>query len=136
MRQLAHFALVMLGILPWALAYWAGALAMWIAVLGDRVWPEADRGNCFSHALPLWVRGRGALVLTFVEDARFLRWFPVLHAAVLPAFPRGNAYEMTQPLHRKTTRWFPWFTFYFRFRIIRHDRVPKPTDTDHAPLGD
>ena len=135
MRQLAHFALVMLGTVPWLVAYWAGALSMLLTVAADRVWPDADRGNCWSHALPKW-RGHRALVLTFVDDARFLRWFPVVHCALLPEFPRRSSYEMTQPVERRKTAWFPWFTFCFRFKIIRHDRVPKPTDTDHAPLGE
>jgi hypothetical protein len=136
MRQVLHAALILLGTLPWLIAYWAAVVAAGLCWLADKAWPEADRGNCWSYALPKWIEGRGVLAMSFVEDARFLGLFPVIHCAVFPEFPRRASFEMTQPVERRRTQWFPWWSFYFRFRVVRVQRHPKATDTAHGPLDD
>lgn len=128
MRRALHAVLAILGAVPWLIAYFCGALCIALARLGVRIWPEADMGNCWSHALPLWHRRRDVLLLTFVEDARFLRIFPVLHCVWMPAAPTRGEFSMTTPVERKASMWFPWWAFYFRYRVVTIERRTKHRD--------
>ena len=131
MRQAAHAILAMIGVLTWLVAYFFGALSVWLAHLGDWVWPEADMGNCWSYALPRWNAKRGALVLVFVEDARFMKVFPVVHCIWMPKGPGHAPFEMTQPVERRKSQWFPWWAFYFKFRVVSVER--RRADRSAAP---
>lgn len=122
MRRILHATLGIIAAGPWLVAYFCGVLCAVFALAMDRVWPNADRGNCWSHALPMWVRRRGSVVVSFVEDARFARIFPVLHVAWIPRLPRQAEFSMTDPLERKKTQWLPWWAFYFRYRIRTVER--------------
>lgn len=122
MRRAAHMMLTLIGAVPWLIAYFMGLLCVGLAWLADKVWPDADAGNCWSYALHRWVIGRGALVLTFVEDARFLQTLPVIHCTWMPEGPGRAPLEMTQPVERQTTLWLPWWAFYFRYRVVKIER--------------
>lgn len=118
-RKAAHAAILLIAALPWIVAYFSACAAAGCGWLAARVWPDADRGNCWSFALHRWCKGRGVLALTFVEDARLLRIFPVVHCALLPSLPREAQIEMTIPRKRRSTQWLPWWAFYFRYRVVR-----------------
>jgi len=99
-----------------------------IVLLADKVWPEADAGNCWSFAGPKWLRGGGYLAVRTVPSARFLMLFPVLHAVWLKDMPAGADLEMTRPIHRHRAAWIPWRTFYFKFRVARIDKAARRGD--------
>ena len=123
MRRFAHLVLVLLAGLPWVIGYFAfatSALLVWVA---DKVWPEADHGNCWSYAGPRWLKHGGYLAVRVVPSAKFLGAFPVLHAVLLHQMPDGAVLEMTMPLRRQKTKWLPWRTFYFHYRVARKDRA-------------
>ena len=131
MRRALHAVIILTGSALWVVAYFLIAACAGMAWAADRVWPGADMGNCFSYTLHRWCSRRGALVLTFVEDARLFRIFPVIHAAWTPGIHRRAEFEMTTPVDRKRSKWLPWWAFYFRYRVVKRDAETQP-----APLGD
>jgi hypothetical protein len=109
-------------------AYFLIALCAGIGWLADKAWPDATWGNCFSYSLHRWCQRRGVLALTFVEDARLLWIFPVIHATLTPGVHRRAAIEMTSPVDRKRTRWLPWWAWYFHFKVIKREPETKHGD--------
>jgi len=107
-RKLLHAAILLAAAAPWIIAYFMLALAAGMCWAADRVWPNATRGNCWSFALHRWCKERGVLALSFVEDARLLRIFPVVHCALLPSLlPCGPAFRSQSPRLHCPARWCP-----------------------------
>lgn len=132
MRSAIHAVLILIGAVPWILAYFLIALCAALVWAADKIKPNATWGNCYSYSLHRWCQQRGALVLTFVEDARLLRIFPVVHATLIPHIHRRSAFETTVPVERKQTKWFPWWAFYFQYRVVRKDADTRPAPLDEV----
>lgn len=122
LRRAAHFGMAMVGAVLWLVIVVQVSALVALAVLGHKVWPQADRGNCWTHALPRWWIKGGYLAIAFSP----LRIGPIRipHAVWVPqTFLAGC--ESTEPLHRQTTAAQAWFglkTLYFQFYVRHMDR--------------
>lgn len=116
-RRSAHFALNAIGFGLWLPCVLLGYCVMGLAILGHRVWPEADRGNCWSYALPRLAERGGKLQ---IEASRLsIGPLPIPHAIWIR--PDGGA-EQTEPCVRRSSAAAAWWglaTIYFRFTVKR-----------------
>lgn len=117
MRQILHFILAILAV---PIALLVGFQVYWVvqmARLGDWIWPDADRGDCWTFALPRWAAHGGYLQVSLIP----LGWMRIPRAAWQR--PDGVV-ERAEPLERAETpreAWYGLKVLYFRFRILRRD---------------
>lgn len=115
MRLALHWLLNAIGIATWCAGMVFLYVTMKLAVLGHRVWPEADRGNCWSFALPRFHEG-GYLVVRWANGVRlFGVKFP--HAIWMRRIPEEAEIMQTAPVKRERGRMLPR-VFYFRFEVF------------------
>ena len=43
MRKVIHAVVCLIAVIPWAMAMTMMTLVMWLVLLADRIWPEADK---------------------------------------------------------------------------------------------
>lgn len=121
MRRAVHFLLVMLGTIPWSVGYFSFVVAIGIARLCDRVWPNATHGNCWSFTLPRWSRQGGYLILRESAGVRMFKRLIVPHALWARSIDPLDL-EQTIPLRRASPMWIPWQVVYFHFRVSKQER--------------
>ena len=116
MRHIIHWALNAIGVVTWFVAMSAMWVTIRLSVLGHRLWPEADKGNCWTYALPRWYLHGGYLSIRWANGARiFGRRIP--HVIWLHEIPADTPLQQTEPLRRSKGRRLPP-VFYFRFRVV------------------
>jgi len=120
LRRTLHAVMAVVGFLLWVVWCALFAAIVTLTVLGHRLWPEADRGNCWSFALPRWWTQGGYLAI--VPSGLWLGPVPVLHAI----WVRGELSEIqaTDPCARHESARSSWFglkTIYFKFRVVTRD---------------
>jgi hypothetical protein len=123
MKRILHAAVVILAFVPWVIGCLGFGAAIALALLADRILPNARHGNCWSFALPRWWRNGGYLLV------RWANGMPVPHAAWVRRLSDGNELEQTAPLHRVTSWALLWKTLYFPFRVTT---VEKPQNAREA----
>lgn len=115
MRRTVHAALAAIGIALWLLLAAGSCALVALAVLGHRVWPDADRGDCWIYALPRWAIHGGGLRITISR----VGWLRIPRAAWIR--PDG-VIERAEPVQRARTARQSWYglrTLYFRYRVRR-----------------
>lgn len=128
MRAL-HAAICMIAVIPWAVAMTMMTLVMWMVLLADRIWPNADRGNCWTFSMPRWHKRGGYLAIR--PSPRPFAFIP--HAIWVESLD-GCTLEQTLPRKRALNMWGAWRSFYFTYRVTRGER--RPGETRPAPLGE
>ena len=122
-RRIAHFALNAVGVVFWICAMACFTAVTALAILGHKIWPDADRGNCWTWALPRWWREGGGLYIVpsgLWVKVGGLRIWPVLHAALVHGeIPN---IQQTEPIVRRNNI---FSSLYFRYRVISDDRLRK-----------
>lgn len=119
-RRAVHFALNAAGFCLWLPCVMLGYCVMGLAILGHRVWPAADRGNCWSYALPRLARHGGKLQV----EASKLRLGPLPIPHAIWVRPDGGT-EQTEPIERRraaASAWWGLATIYFRFRVKKRSQ--------------
>lgn len=122
-RRVLHAMLAAVGVMLWMVLAAGGLLLVGVAVVGHRVWPDADRGDCWSYALPRWVLHGGALRISIHR----VEWLPIPRATWVR--PDG-VLERAAPVRRARTvreAWYGARTLYFRYRVVRQS-PPVPRD--------
>jgi hypothetical protein len=102
-----------------------------LSYLGNRVYPDSLRGNCWSYALWRWDKYGGYLAIRKAYGVKFLGWFPVPHVIWVKNLPR-KVVRLKQfvPVDRKTAQWIPYFTGYFKGKVISFDVIPNADNID------
>ena len=114
-RRAAHLLLAAVGIVLWALLALGACALVALAVLGHRIWPQADRGDCWTYALPRWALHGGGLRITISR----VGWLRIPRAAWIRL---DGVIERAEPVARAhTAREALWGlrTLYFRYRVRR-----------------
>ena len=127
-REIVHFILVCVGSIVWGIGNCFYTLMAVIALLAQKVQPKARYGNCWSYAIPLWVKYGGNLGIRAADDNYFLWIFPVLHVKYIGELPRkGVRMRQFVPIdsERRKGKVFPWWTIYYK-GVIR--RIDSPHD--------
>ena len=127
MRRLIHALLAVVGIVAWIVAYLFMQVVFWLAVLGDKVLPDARIGNCWTFVCPRLVRLGGYMVIRPVRRARFFGIGIVPHVLWLRSIHPDSTVLQTEPVDRYNGRWKFWRFFYFLFRIKTSEvGTPRP----------
>lgn len=129
MNRAAHATLVLIGIMPWAVGMTCLWISMHLAVLADRVWPDATAGNCWAFTMARWRKHGGYMAIR--PSPRPFSYIP--HAIWVENLD-GVSLLQTMPIRRALTWYNGWRAFYFNYRITRGER--RPGETRPAPLGD
>lgn len=118
MRLAAHFLITMVCAVAWAAANWFFVAVACLAWLSRKVYPKSEYGNCWLHALPLWVKDGGYLLIRPADGQRFLGVFCVPHVMHVTKLPRRGV-ELTQyvPVTRKSGQCWPKHVLYYRGEI-------------------
>ena len=122
MRKLVHIVLASVGFVFWCAAMWLMAFTTWIAVLADKVLPDATHGNCWTYALPRWYLHGGYLLVRNADGQRFLGFLPVPHVAWVSHLGDASLLEQFDPVRRQHSFWMPWHTIYYRGRVKTTER--------------
>lgn len=117
MRRAAHAFLAFLGILAWLVAYVAMQIVFWLALIGDKVLPNARVGNCWTFVCPRAMKVGGYMVIRPVKFGKLFYVGLIPHVSWLESIPPGAVLLQTEPIDRYTGRWKFWRFFYFNFRI-------------------
>lgn len=129
-RRWLHAILAGIGFVPWVISVTSMTISAMFAIACERVWSEANRGNCWTYALPRWWRRGGYLMIRPADGQKFLKIFPVPHVILLLKMPRhGLTLEQFLPVERKFGQWFPVHTIYYEGEIRTSER-PHNATTD------
>lgn len=130
LRHVLHALLAYLGVIPWLIAYAAMQIVFWLALLGDKVLPDARHGNCWTFVCPRVIGLGGYMVIRPVKRARFFGVGLVPHVLWLRSIEPDSTLLQTEPVDRYEGRWKFWRFFYFPFRL-KSSEASKP-----GPWGD
>ena len=94
-RKVTHFLLAWIGTVFWAIGNCFYVLTALMILLGQKVHPTSKYGNCWSYAVPLWLRYGGHLAVRASDHNKFLWVFPLPHVKFIPVLPPEGV-EMRQ----------------------------------------
>jgi hypothetical protein len=123
LRPILHSALLVLGFLAFSVASSAGVAMVLVARACKSVYPTAETGNCWSHALPNWWKHGGYLALRAADGQKFLGVFPVMHVIWVKVLPRRTNLEQYVPIKRQTSDILPWYTIVYK-GVVRKVEAP------------
>jgi hypothetical protein len=128
-----HTLLCILAAVPLLVANFCLSVAMWLAVLADKVQPGATCGNCWTFALvQVWRHGGYLSLRPLIGDkdgVKLARKGRLYHCAWMPRQP--DYIEQTEPHERYTGKALLWRWVRFRFWIRGRDiSPPKPWSDD------
>ena len=127
MKRFIHAVLCLLAFVPWAAAMVLLTLCGVLVVWADKVWPEADWGNCWTKAGPLWWKNGGYLCVRPADGQKLFGLFSVPHAIWMPTWPEGTDVRQTHPLHRRFSALLPWYTIYFKLKVLHTEKPHNGT---------
>lgn len=130
MRSTAHALLAVVGTIAWLVAYLCMQIVFWLALLGDKVLPDARVGNCWTFVCPRLMQRGGYAVLRPVKRGRFFGVGLIPHVSWLESIHPDSTLLQTEPVDRYEGRWKFWRFFYFRFHL-KSSEVGRP-----RPWGD
>lgn len=130
MRRAIHALLAAIGTLAWLVAYLCMQIVFWLALLGDKVLPNARVGNCWTFVCPRLMQLGGYAEIRPVKRGRFFYVGIVPHVLWVESLPPSTVLLQTEPIDRYTGRWKFWRFFYFPFRL-KSSEASKP-----GPWGD
>lgn len=121
LRHLVHAVLSLVANVPLVMAWACIGVTGWLAVLAFRVWPEADRGNCWQWALAKQRREGGYVFSRPVRGATLIlgRIVPP-HAGWMQSL-KGVPVMQTEPRKRYEGPSLLWRWMYFEFDIVTQD---------------
>ncbi len=121
-QRIAHAVISLAANVPLVMAWGCIALTAWMAVLAARVWPQADRGNCWQWALAKQHQAGGYVFARDVRGATLIlgRIVPP-HAGWAPSLD-GVPVMQTEPRDRYKGASLLWRWMYFRFDIVTRDK--------------
>ncbi len=121
MRRFFHCLFTLLGFACGVIIFTVGVVGFGCLYASYLIHPNSRWGNCWSFAVPRWIKYGGYLSMRVAEDVRFLKVFPVLHVLWCRESPRPGSMRMTRPVKRIEDKWFPVGTIYFTFKVSRMD---------------
>jgi hypothetical protein len=123
--RILHALLVLAAVPLWAVAMLLLSIALGLVVLADKVWPDANWGNCWSFAGAKWARHGGYLQVRWAD-------FPQPGSRVIPhgqwvyRLHPNTGIQHTEPVRRAHRLRDVWKTLYFELRVLDTDR-DQPT---------
>ena len=119
MRWLAHRLLIVLSVLPLLLAFGLFLTFAAVAIVADRVLPRATWGNCWTYAVPRWLRYGGYLSLRRSDGVALFGRVGIPHAAWQSSL-RGEL-RMTSPITRVPNMYLPLRALLFEYEVWHGD---------------
>jgi hypothetical protein len=114
-----HRLLVVISLVPLALAFAFLAIFAGFALLADKAMPHARWGNCWTYAVPRWLKYGGYLSLRRSDGVALFGRVGIPHA-VWQSSLRGGL-RMTAPVKRKSGLFFPVHVMLFDFTVWHGD---------------
>lgn len=124
LKNYLRYFFLALGACIWVFEQILFFLVVLMALIANKLNPEALDGNCWSYALPKFWKYNGYLALRPAVGQKFLGHFPIYHVVWIKEFGRDNKVEQLSPVNRKFSSILPWYVFYFQGRV-NHIEVPR-----------
>lgn len=115
--HLLHFLLNAIGIIPWLLGVFMFFITTNIAILGHKLLPDADKGNCWSFALPRWYLSGGYLVIRWSKSREKIFGMRIPHVIWVSDGIQNTELQQTIPLNLTTKKILPP-VFYFKYKVV------------------
>lgn len=117
-KRIGHFIFVVGASIPWLV----GVIFFWLALLmviaADKLWPNADMGNCWSFVGPKWAKYGGYMLVRPADGVRAIGFGKVPHVIWVKKLTADVLLQQSAPLDRYTGKWLLWRKFYFKHNII------------------
>jgi len=126
--KLLHILLVLLSVIPWTFSMFFMFLTIVFSIVIEKLFPNSNAGNCWSHALPRWTKQGGYLAVRPAHGQTFLKYFFIPHVIWVKHLPKEAIVEQLVPIKRKQNKWFPYYVFYFDGLIKRVERSVDAVD--------
>ena len=106
------------------------AMSFGMAIFADKMLPRSRTGNCWSYAIPKWLKEGGYLLVRPADGQRVFGHFHVWHCIWVKNICRWGGLESEQfvPPKRKRSRFAPWYTIYYEGEV-RTSEKPHPSST-------
>lgn len=126
-RRALHTLITYVAAVPLLVAWGAISVTSWLAALADRVWPGANRGNCWMFALARQRARGGYLAARPARDVQVTGVGVPPHVAWVESLG-GMRMQQTRPTERYEGRWLLLRWIYFPFTVASddHPEEPKP----------
>jgi hypothetical protein len=121
MRRALHALLVILAGPWWLIACLTFGVSVLLVLAADKLIPDADRGNCWSYVMPRFLKHGGYVCIRAARGGVRMLGLPVPHAIWLKHMPHGADIEQTVPVERKKSRGLALFSFFFKFKVVKHE---------------
>lgn len=129
MKRFIHAVLCLTAVPLWIISMLLLYVAGTLAIKADKVWPEADWGNCWTKAIPLWWERGGYLNARKSDDVKVFNFFYLPHVMWVPTWNEDTEVVQTEPLDRRKGSWLPWYTVHFKYYLVN-----KETPHNGTPL--
>lgn len=123
-RRIVHACVVFALALPLGIAWVAVSAALGLALLANRVWPEADRGNCWTFALVKWWREGGYIAARPAPGVRFIGMGMVPHVLWVRHIS-GCELQQAVPVKRYHGPWLVFRAWHFKFNVIKTEAAER-----------
>lgn len=90
---------------------------------------EKGYGNCWTYAIPKWIREGGYLCIRKAHGVSFLGFLMIPHVMHIS---RTGTVSDFYPLHRESAHYLPYFTLFYKgyIRIKENGTTPFPIILD------
>ena len=132
-RHALHAVICIGAFLFWLVSMVNIGIAFGLAVLADKVWPEAMWGNCWTNVARRVYHHGGYLQSRLVKRPRIFGKSFIPHAMWLKKSHPEAQIEQTEPLKRITRLRDTWRTVYFRFYLHGDEPHRRPDGDNTAP---
>lgn len=119
-KEAAHFTIIWVAAFAWGFGNCFYAIMALLILLAKKVHPQARYGNCWTYAIPLWLKYGGHLAIRAADDNKFLWVFPVPHVKYIAEMPRKGVvlrHYIPPPEKRRKTEVWPWYVIYYEGNV-------------------
>jgi len=127
--KVLHIFLVMLSVIPWVFSMFFMFLTIVFSIFIEKLFPNSNAGNCWSHALPRWTKDGGYLAIRPAAGQTFLKYFFIPHVIWVKHLHPESIVEQLVPTKRKNNKWFPYYVFYFKGTIKTTEKSTDATNS-------
>ena len=129
MRTVLFRTLIVIAMVPLLLAFVSVAAFIFMAVMADKVLPDARWGNCWTYAAARWWRLGGYIALRPSDGIALIGGIPIPHAVWVPELT--GEVRMTYPVDPRIQNvWMPLQALLFAYTVWHRD---APHGADWVP---
>ena len=112
-----HLPLILASVFFWSIAMFFMLITIGFSLLMLKLYPDSLEGNCWSYALPRWIKHGGYLAVGPAAGQRFLNYFFIPHVIWVKKMSPETELEQLVPIRRKSRSFIPYYTLFFKGKV-------------------